>query len=128
MLRGNQVLFFADGGDQNSEIARKAYRYRRDRSRLNDEEESPAVEESPHRRESFAQIDVMTSGLRPDRPQLALTERADNSQQTCHDPNDQQPAGRSDLFRDSPGDNKNAGPNHGSGDDHRRIEQTERSE
>src|ERR1051326_4299564 len=98
MLRRNQVLFFADGGDQNSEISRETHRYRRDRSRLNDEEESPAVEKSPHRRESFAQIDVLTTGLRHHRRQLAVTERADNSEQTGHNPNDQQPAGRSDLF------------------------------
>ena len=78
-------------------IAREPDGDRRDRAGLNDEKERPAVEETPERREGFAQINVLAAGLGHHGGQLAVGERGHERQQTGNEPDDKQPAGRADL-------------------------------
>ena len=68
-------------GNQRAEIAREADRDRRDRAGLDDQEQRPAVQETPERRERLAEIDVLAAGARHHRRQLAVRQRADDRQQ-----------------------------------------------
>ena len=73
---------------------------RRDCAGLNNEEERPAIEKTPQRRESFAQVNILPARLRHHGCQLAIRERCHECEQASDDPHHKQPAGRTDL----PGD------------------------
>src|SRR5262249_22527555 len=59
----NEIFFFADPRDENSEVTRESDADGSDSSGLNNQEERPAIEESPQRRESFAQVNVLAARL-----------------------------------------------------------------
>ena len=109
---------------EDAEIFGEADGDRRNRAGLDDEKERPAVEEAPERREGFAQVNVLPARLRHHRGEFAVGERRHEREQTCDDPDDEQPTGCADLPRDVGGDDEDAGADHRTGDDHRRIEQT----
>src|SRR6267143_515250 len=109
---------------QNAEIARETHRHRRDRPRLNHQEKSPAVKESPERRVSFAQINVLATRTRKQSGQLAIRKRGGNRQQSGENPGKQQAAGGPRLPRNIRRHNKDAGSDHRAHDNHRAIEQS----
>src|SRR6185312_4670138 len=66
--------------------------YRRDGSGLNYKEKRPAIEESPERTQSFAQINILSPGAGHHRRQFAIRKRADNGHESGDHPgHNQQP-------------------------------------
>ena len=63
---------------------------------LDDEEDGPAVEEADQRAERLAQKDVLPAGLRHHRAQLAVGQRAEQSQRATDEPQPEVDAGRGD--------------------------------
>src|SRR5256886_7750082 len=74
-LRGNR-------GKQNAEVARKTNRDGRDSSRLNDQEERPAIQKAPERRIGFAQVNILPAGAREKRRKFAERQCSGNCQKT----------------------------------------------
>ncbi len=109
-------------GSENAQIARESHDDRGDRSRLNDEEQRPAVEKSPQRRIRFAQVNVLAARLRHHRRKFAVGERRGERHESGDDPREREAARRARLPRDVRGDEKNSGADHRADDDHRRIE------
>ena len=107
-----------------AEIGRKAYGHGCNASGLYDQKKSPAVKKSPQRREGFAQVDVDAACLRHHRGKLAVRESAHYRQKPRDYPDDQEPAGRADLIGNVRRDQKDAGPDHRSGDNHSRVPQS----
>jgi hypothetical protein len=104
-------------------VAREADGDRRDRAGLNHHEERPAVEESPQRRERFAQVDVLPARPRHHRCQLAVGQRSGERQHTGEDPCGEQQTGTPGLPSHLGGHEEDAGPDHRADDDHRgRVE------
>ena len=125
--RRHQVVILGDPRPQHAEVTREADRHGRDRAGLDDQEQRPAVEEPPQRRERFAQVDVLAAGARHHRRQFAVGQRADDRQHAGHDPRGQQPSGAPTLPRHVGRHDEDAGPDHRADDDHRGVEEAEAS-
>ena len=101
-------------------VAGEADGDRRDRAGLDHHEQRPAVEESPQRRERFAQVDVLPAGPRHHRRQLAVGQRSGERQHAGDDPGDQQQPGLAGLPSHLGRHEEDARPDHRADDDHRR--------
>ena len=99
--------------------------YGGDGGSLNDEEHGPAVEEAPERAERFAEIDVLTAGVRHGRGEFAVAERADYGHDSRDDPDGEQESGALHLVNDVGGDDEDTGADHRAADDHGGIEEAE---
>ena len=111
--------------EENAEEPPERHAHRRNRAGLDDEEERPSVEESPERRERLAEVHVLSAGTRHHRRELAVGKSRRQREGAGNDPGHQQPPGTSDLPRNVGGDDEDARTNHRTGDNHRRIEQTQ---
>ena len=88
MDRRDQVVVVGDPRHEHAEEAREADGDGGDRAGLDDEEQRPAVQKAPQRRERLAQVDVLAAGARHHRRQLAVRQRADDRQHAGDDPAD----------------------------------------
>ncbi len=93
---------------------------------LDDQEQRPAVEKSPQRPQRLAQVDVLAAGLRHHGGQFAVAERADHGQNAGDDPRAKNQRRRVGSPRDVGIHKKNAGPDHGPGNERGGTEQPKR--
>src|ERR1700737_2612688 len=80
--------------NENAEKLAESHAHRGDRPSLNDQEQRPPIQESPERAERFTQINVLASGSRHHRRQLAVTQSPDNSHESRYEPGGNQQRGR----------------------------------
>ena len=74
-LRRKDVDCLRYPGPQHTQVARKADTDGVDQAGLENEEERPAIKKRPKRRETFSQIDVLTTGRRHHGRELRIAER-----------------------------------------------------
>jgi hypothetical protein len=125
MNRRDEVVVLGKPRNQVPGVAREADGDCRDRAGLDHHEERPAVEESPERRERFAQIDVLAAGARHHRGELSVRERRGERQHAGEDPGREQETGTSGLPSHFGGDEEDARPDHRAHDNHRGRVQSE---
>jgi len=105
----------------------KRYPYGGDRAGLDDREKSPAIQKTHQRAECLFQIDILPSGPGIHTAELAIADGRDKGKYPGEDPNEDEPAGRSDAAGDICADDEDAGADHAADDDHGGIEQAKRS-
>ena len=115
-------------GRQHAEVAGEGDGDRGDGAGLDDQEQGPAVEESPERAVGFAEIDVLAAGAGHHGRQFAVAQGGADGESAGDEPGRQQPAGGPDLARDVGGDDEDARADHGAGDEHGGIQQAEAAE
>jgi hypothetical protein len=123
--RRDQVIVVGDRWDQGAEVSGEADQHGRDGTGLDDEKQGPAVEKSPERGERLAQVDVLPTGARHHRRQLPVRQRADDGEESGHNPRAEQPARAADQPRHVGGDDEDSRPDHRAHDDHRRVVEAE---
>jgi hypothetical protein len=114
-----------DRRPNDTEKAREPDSHCRDRARLNDQKQRPAVQKTPQRRIRFAKVNVLTTGLRHHGSEFAVRERRGNRHQSRDDPGDEQASGRAGVAGNVGGHDENARADHRADDDGRRIEQAQ---
>ena len=92
---------------------------------LNHQEQRPAVEKSPQRRERFAQINILAARARHHRRQFAIGKRARYRQKSGEQPCDQQPSRAAQVPRHFRADDKDSRADHGPDHHHSRIVEAE---
>ena len=92
---------------------------------LDDDEEGPAVEESPEASEGFAQVDVLAAGVRHGGGEFAVAEGGDDGEGGADEPAEDEQAGRLHLARDIGADDEDAGADHGAHDERGGVGQAE---
>ncbi len=75
-----------NGRPEDAEKFAESHAHGGNRARLDDEEQSPAVEKSPERAERFAQVDVLPAGARHHGGEFAVGERADDGEESGDQP------------------------------------------
>ena len=103
---------------EDSEKLAKGHTDGGDGSGLDYQKERPAVKKSPERPERFAQINILPARARHHGGQFAVAEGADDGQEAGHQPGPDQQCGRIDFARDFGGNNKDAGADHRTHDQH----------
>jgi hypothetical protein len=121
----DQVVVLGNAGHQQAEEPRERNGDCRNRAGLDDQEERPAVEKAPERRERLAQVNVLAARPRHHGGQLAVRQRRRQRQQPRDEPRGEQPSRAAHLPSDVGRDEEDARPDHRPDNDHRRVEQTE---
>ncbi len=83
-----------DGREEDAEELAEGHADGGDGAGLDDQEERPAVEESPERAEGFAQVDVLAAGVRHHGGEFAVGERAGDGHESGDQPGGDQQRGR----------------------------------
>ena len=105
-------------GKENSQELAKSHAHSRNRSGLNHQKQSPAVEKSPQRPQRFAQINILPAGPRHHGGQFAIAERGHDGHKSRHRPRANQQRGRIHFAGNLRGNNKDAGADHRPDDQH----------
>ena len=87
-------------------------------SGLDHQEKRPAVKKSPQRPQRFPQVNVLTAGARHHGRQLAVAQGPDDGQEAGHQPGPDQQRGRIDFAAYFRRNNKDAGADHRTHDQH----------
>src|SRR6185312_13335120 len=120
-------MVLAETGKNISGEFGKRYPHGGDRAGLDDREKSPAIQKTHQRAECLFQIDILPSGPGIHTAELAIADGRDKGKYPGEDPNEDEPAGRSDAAGDICADDEDAGADHAADDDHGGIEQAKRS-
>ena len=105
-------------GKENAEKLAEGHADGGDGSGLDHQKKRPAVEKSPERPQRFAQVNVLAAGAGHHGGQFAVAEGADDGQKSGHQPGPDQQRGRINLAGYFRRDNKDAGADHGTHDQH----------
>ena len=89
----------------------------RDRSRLDDKKQGPAVQETEHRPEGFAKKNILAARVRHGRSQFAIAQRRKNGHDGRDEPGDEKQSRRSKRAGHIRRNDENAGPDHAADDD-----------
>ena len=114
--------------DRREKYAQKlaeGHRHRRNRSRLDHQEERPPVQKAPQWPQRLAQVNVLAARLGHHRRQLAVAQRADHGQNRRHHPRAQQKRWRAGAACNIGIDNEDARADHRTGNDGGRTEQAQ---
>ena len=121
----DEIISGRDGGHEDACKLCERHGYGGDGAGLDDDEGGPAEEEGPEATEGFAEINVLSAGLRHGGGKFAIAERGDDGQHGGDEPADDEQAGRLHLAGDIGAHDKNAGADHGAHDESGGIEQAE---
>jgi hypothetical protein len=113
------------GGDARKKYAKEfseSHADRGDGSALDDEEERPSVEKTPHGAEGFAQEDILTAGTWHHGGHLAIAERSDEGHDGSDEPGRDEKRRRAHAAADIGRNNEDSGADHGAHDDGRGAE------
>ncbi len=97
-----------DGRKEDAHEFAEGHAYRGDGSRLDDEKQGPAVEESPQWAQRFAQVNILATGARHHGRQFTVGESAGDGQEPGHEPGGDEQRGRIDQPSDLRRDNEDA--------------------
>ena len=114
-----------DGGDKDAEEFSKSDAHRGNRARLDDQEQSPAVEKSPERPQRFPQVNVLPARPRHHRRQFAIAERGYDGHETGYKPGADQQRGGPDFAPNLGRHDEDAGTDHGTDHQHGRTGQAQ---
>ncbi len=107
-----------NGRKEHAKKFAEGHAHRGDRAGLDYEEQRPAVEKSPKRSQSLAQINVLPPGPRHHRSQFAIAERGNDRHESGDGPCRDQQGGRVDFAGNVGRHNKDAGADHRPHDQH----------
>src|SRR6266699_1012845 len=101
-----------EAGPEDAREPRERDRNRRDRAGLNDHEQRPAVQVAEQRRDTLAQIHILSPRAGEHRGQLAVRERAHEGDDARHRPDDEQQARSMDFTEHLRRDDEDPRPDH----------------